>query len=47
MIVVDVETTGVDARKNSIVSIGAVDFENQKNQFYGECKIWEGAEIDP
>jgi DNA polymerase III epsilon subunit-like protein len=47
MIIVDVETTGVDARKNSIVSIGAVEFENPENRFYGECKIWESAEIDP
>ena len=45
MIVVDVETTGLDPLKNSIVSIGAVDFFNPLNQFYGECKIWDGAEI--
>ena len=45
MIVVDVETTGIDARKNSIVSIGAVDFSNPQNQFYQECRIWKGAEI--
>jgi len=45
MIVVDVETTGIDSKKNSIVSIGAVDFSNPQNQFYQECRIWEGAEI--
>ncbi len=45
MIVVDVETTGIYSKENSIVSIGAVDFLNPKNQFYEECKIWEGAEI--
>jgi len=45
MIMVDVETTGVDAKKNSIISIGAVDFSNPQNQFYKECRIWEGAEI--
>ena len=45
MIVVDVETTGVDPEIHSIVSIGALDFFNPKNQFYEECKIWEGAEI--
>ncbi len=45
MIVVDVETTGLDPRRHSIVSIGAVDFSNPENQFYQECKIWEGAEI--
>jgi len=45
MIVVDVETTGVDPEINSIIGIGAVDFFNSKNQFYEECKIWYGAEI--
>nr|WP_276978672.1 exonuclease domain-containing protein [Ferrimicrobium acidiphilum] len=46
MIVVDVETTGLDPKKNSIVSIGAVDFTNPADQFYGECHIKEGAEIE-
>lgn len=46
MIIVDVETTGVDAQKNSLVSIGAVDFYEAERQFYGECKPWEGAEIN-
>lgn len=45
MIIVDIETTGTDFLKNSIVSIGAVDFFKPENQFYQECKIWEGAEI--
>ena len=45
MIIVDVELSGLDAEKDSIVSIGAIDFSNPKNQFYGECKIWEGAHI--
>ena len=45
MIVVDVETTGIYAEKNSIVSIGAVDFSRPENQFYEECRIWDGAEI--
>ncbi|MEW6062980.1 MAG: 3'-5' exonuclease [Nanoarchaeota archaeon] len=44
MIVVDVETTGIDPKKHSIVSIGAVSFYNPENQFYDECRIWEGAE---
>jgi len=46
MIVVDVETTGLDARAHSIVSIGAVDFASPERQFYGECRIWEGARVD-
>jgi DNA polymerase III epsilon subunit-like protein len=45
MIVVDVETTGINPKKNSIVSIGAINFDSPKNQFYTECKIFEGAEI--
>ncbi len=45
MIIVDVETTGIDPKKNSIVSIGALDFLNPENQFYQECRIWDGAEI--
>jgi DNA polymerase III epsilon subunit-like protein len=46
MIVVDVETTGLNPRKNSIVSIGAVNFENPKEQFYGECRPWIGAALN-
>ena len=46
MIVVDIETTGLNPWRNSIVSIGAIDFFNPENQFYGECKIWPGAAID-
>ena len=45
MIVVDVETTGLDPRKHSIVSIGAVDFSNPENRFYQECRIWDGAKV--
>jgi len=47
MIVTDIESTGMDPKKNSIVSIGAVEFENPGNRFYGECKVEEGLEIDP
>lgn len=46
MIIVDVETSGVDARKNSLLSIGAVDFRNPENTFYGECRAWDGAHIE-
>ena len=46
MIFVDVETTGIDNVKNSIVSIGAIDFFNPVNQFYEECQVEEGKEID-
>lgn len=46
MIVVDVETTGTDSEKHSLISIGAIEFENPNNEFYGECQIWKGAHID-
>lgn len=45
MIIVDVETTGLDPLKNSIVSIGAVDFE-KGDEFYVECCAIPGREID-
>jgi len=46
MIIVDIETTGTDPRKNAIISIGAVDFSNPENTFYEECCIWDQAEVD-
>ncbi|HIH58440.1 MAG: hypothetical protein QT08_C0019G0014 [archaeon GW2011_AR17] len=45
MIVIDVETTGVIPTKHSILSIGAIDFNNPENQFYEECRIWDGAQV--
>lgn len=46
MIVIDVEASGVDYNKHSVVSIGALDFDNPENRFYGECRVWDGAHID-
>ncbi len=46
MIVIDLETTGLEPERNSILSLGAVDFFNPNNQFYGECAVQEGKEID-
>ena len=46
MIFVDVEASGVVYDKHSIVSIGAIDFENPENRFYVENRIWDGAEIN-
>lgn len=45
MIVADIEASGLDCTKHSILSIGAVDFEKPERQFYGECYMWEGASI--
>lgn len=46
MIVVDIEATGLNPYKHSIVSMGCVDFEDPARRFYAECRIWEGAELD-
>ena len=45
MIAVDTESTGLDPNKTSILSIGAVDTEDPAQQFYDECRIWEGADV--
>lgn len=46
MIILDVETSGVDEIKDSLLSIGAIDFDNPENQFYGECHVWTDAHIN-
>lgn len=45
MIIVDVESSGIDTRKCSLLSVGAVDFDNPSNQFYKECRVFDGAHI--
>ncbi len=45
MIVVDVEASGVEYHKHSIVSLGALDFDNPSHRLYLECRIWDGAHI--
>lgn len=47
MIFVDVEASGTNYQKHSIVSIGALDFNDPTNQLYIECRIWDGAHISP
>ena len=46
MIVVDIETTGTNPNKHSILSIGAVDFDNPKREFFDECQAFAGAHIE-
>jgi DNA polymerase III epsilon subunit-like protein len=46
MIVVDVETSGLDPKENSIISIGAINFINTNQRFYAECNIFNGAIIN-
>lgn len=45
MLILDIEASGTEPHVHSIVSIGALDFDNPTNRFYGECRIWEGAHI--
>ena len=45
MIVLDVEASGTEYHVHSIVSIGALELENPTNQFYEECRIWDGAHV--
>ncbi|MCF7815680.1 MAG: 3'-5' exonuclease [Candidatus Pacebacteria bacterium] len=47
MLVVDIEASGTEYEKHSIVSIGALDLDNPENRFYEECRIWSGSHIMP
>ena len=46
MIVVDVETSGLDPKENSIISIGAINFINTSQRFYEECNVFDGATVN-
>jgi DNA polymerase III epsilon subunit-like protein len=45
LIVIDIEATGLDHDKCSIVSIGALEIENPTHTFYEECQIFNNALI--
>ncbi len=45
MIVLDVESTGLVPTACSILAIGAIDLAEPTNQYYDECRIWEGAHV--
>ncbi len=45
MLIVDIEASGTNYQKHSLVSIGALDFDDPTNRFYEECRIWEGAHV--
>lgn len=46
MIAIDIESSGTNYDKHSIISLGAVDTTNKDNRFYGECRVWDGSHID-
>lgn len=46
MIVLDVESSGLTPDRHSILSLGALDLDNPENQFYEECRAWDGAHVD-
>ena len=43
MLVIDIEGSGTNYDKHSIVSLGALDLHNPDNRIYLECQIWDGA----
>jgi DNA polymerase III epsilon subunit-like protein len=45
MIVIDIEASGLNPNKHSILSIGAIDFSRPDRRFYGECRVWDGAHV--
>ena len=47
LIVVDLEFSGLNPEKHSILSIGAVDFSNPERKFYRECRLRAGSTYEP
>lgn len=45
MIVIDIEASGTNYEKHSIVSLAALDFDRPEWRFYEECRIWDRAHI--
>ncbi len=45
MIAIDVEASSPDVIRGSILSVGAIDTDEPTNQFYDECRVWDGAQI--
>ncbi len=46
MIIIDIETSGLNPAKHSMLSLGAVDYDTGE-EFYGECRAHYGRELDP
>lgn len=45
MLILDIESSGTNYEKHSVLSLGALDFDNPDNRFYEECRAWDGAHI--
>lgn len=45
MIILDIETSGLDPRRHCMLSLGAVDYDTGKG-FYGECSLYLDSEVD-
>ncbi|QSH39614.1 3'-5' exonuclease [Candidatus Kaiserbacteria bacterium] len=45
MLILDIEASGTESDKHSIVSLGALDLKNPDNRFYEECRMWDGAHV--
>ena len=45
MIILDIETSGVDINKNGIVSVGALCLDNPEQTFYQKCRLDDEDEI--
>lgn len=45
MLIIDIEASGTNYEKHSIVSLGAIDFHNPEHRIYLECRVWDGAHI--
>ncbi len=45
MVILDIETTGLDPEVNGLLSIGAIDFARPRDTFYGECRIRKGEKV--
>jgi DNA polymerase-3 subunit epsilon len=45
LIIIDCETTGLEPYRHALVSIGAVQYEDQEKEFYIEMRPADGSEI--
>jgi DNA polymerase III epsilon subunit-like protein len=45
MVILDIETTGLDPETHGLLSIGAIDFTRPRDTFYGECRIRRGEKV--